>query len=59
MWQKDFGEYGLIMGFLFALSARHEKTLNCVQMYQAFREKMKMTLLYYFIEVALYVPASR
>lgn len=53
--KKDFGESGPMMGSLFTLSARHEKT--CVQMYQAFREKMKMTLLYYSVEVALYVPA--
>lgn len=30
-WQKDFGESRPMMGFLFTLSARHEKT--CVQMY--------------------------
>lgn len=44
-----------MMGSLFTLSARHEKT--CVQMYEAFREKMKTTLLYDSVEVALYVPA--
>lgn len=54
--KKDFGESRPMMGFLFTLSAPHEKT--CVQMYQAFREKMKMTLLYYSVEVARYVAAS-